>query len=238
MAATVPVARNPPGRVSGGAAGGQSNPAPAAGGSGARAWKRAFDVAAALAAVPAAVAVIGIAAAAIRFSSPGPVFFRQWREGYQGRWFAVWKLRTMHVDAGERLERHLAESAAARLEWERTCKLRRDPRVIAGAGSFLRRSSLDELPQLWNVLRGEMSLVGPRPLPRYHVERYGSEFRALRRSVRPGITGLWQVSARGAGDLRVQETLDRAYIEGWSLRLDANVLARTLAAVIGGRGAY
>lgn len=185
-----------------------------------------------------ALPLIGAFALWIRRVSPGPAFYTQEREGYGGKTVRVLKLRTMYPDAATRLARHLEENLEARAEWERYFKLKDDPRILPGVGHFLRRTSLDELPQFWHVLTGEMSLVGPRPFPRYHLEKFSPDFRALRHSVRPGITGLWQVSARSDGDLEVQEALDTYYIRNWSPWLDLYLLVRTVVVVLGGRGAY
>ena len=113
-----------------------------------------------------------------------------------------------------------------------------DPRILKGVGNFLRKSSLDELPQLWNVLRGEMSLGGPRPFPHYHLEQFEGDFRRMRRRVLPGMTGLWQVSARSDGDLAVQAKLDTYYILNWSIWLDLSLLCHTFQAVVSRKGAY
>lgn len=174
---------------------------------------------------------------AIMAVSPGSPFFAQVREGEGGRRFRMLKLRTMHRDAEARLKAHLDSSAIARGEWSQHYKLRDDPRILPVIGKFLRKSSLDELPQLWHILRGQMSLVGPRPFPHYHLEGFNPEFRTLRRSVRPGLTGLWQVEARSDGDLMVQEKLDTFYIRNWSLWLDIHILMRTFVAVVRGGGA-
>ena len=200
--------------------------------------KRTLDLAAASGGLLVCAPLLGVCALWIRKASPGSPFYTQEREGRDGTTLRILKLRTMFPNADEMLEAHLAGDPEAREEWERFCKLKHDPRILPGVGHFLRKTSLDELPQLWNVLRGEMSLVGPRPFPRYHLEGFGPRFRALRSRVKPGLTGLWQVSDRADGDLEVQEALDTYYIRNWSLWLDLYILARTVRAVLFPRGAY
>jgi Undecaprenyl-phosphate galactose phosphotransferase WbaP len=200
--------------------------------------KRGLDLAVAVPLGLGMLPVLLIAAAWIRLVSRGSALFTQEREGLHGKTIRIWKLRTMYDDADDRLKELLARDPAAQAEWSRYYKLRNDPRILPGVGTFLRRTSLDELPQLWNVLRGEMSLVGPRPFPDYHLEAFNAEFLALRRRVPPGLTGLWQVSARSEGDLEQQERLDTSYVHNWSLWLDLYLLAKTTRVVLTGRGAY
>ena len=200
--------------------------------------KRAMDLALAGALGLLSLPVIALAAVWIKAVSPGSAFYIQRREGEHGRTISVPKLRTMYPGADDLLAEHLLSSPAARAEWETHCKLRDDPRILPGIGRLLRRTSLDELPQLFSVLKGEMSLVGPRPFPAYHLDRFDARFRAFRARVKPGLSGLWQVTARSEGDLRVQQELDTYYIRNWSLWLELVILARTVSAVLRGRGAY
>jgi Undecaprenyl-phosphate galactose phosphotransferase WbaP len=201
-----------------------------------RRTKRVFDVVFALLlgliAVPAALLI----AAAIKLDSPGPVFFVHTRIGRGNRRFRLWKFRSMVTDAGEVLQRHIDAHPGLALEWRLTHKLRNDPRVTR-VGRLLRKTSLDELPQLWNVLRGDMSMVGPRPIVEAEVAKYGPSF-ALYSQVLPGLTGLWQVSGRNDTTYRERVELDSRYIRNWTLAADLNLLLRTVRVVLGGRGAY
>ena len=168
--------------------------------------------------------------------SPGPIFFGHRRIGRAQATFLAWKLRTMHVNAEQLLQQTLSQDLALQEEWRRHRKLRRDPRITR-VGRFLRRTSLDELPQLWNVLRGEMSLVGPRPIVEEEIADYGPDF-ALYCRVPPGITGLWQVSGRNMVTTRDRVRLDSYYVRNWSPWLDLHILARTAKVVLTGEGAY
>lgn len=183
------------------------------------------------------VPIIGIAAAAIKVVSPGPAFYAQERVGYKGKIIKVLKLRTMHIDSDRLLKEHLAANPEASEEWNTYFKLKNDPRIIPVIGHFLRKSSLDELPQLWNVTRGDMSLVGPRPFPQYHLDAFPTDFQQLRQQVVPGLTGLWQVSARSDGDVEVQQQLDTQYIQEPSLRKDLKIILKTIQVVLLQKGA-
>ena len=200
--------------------------------------KRVLDYAIAVPAALLSLPVLVIAALWILIVDGWPIFFTQERRGFRGRTIRVLKLRTMYRDAEARLENYLANNPEAREEWQRFFKLKKDPRVLPGVGTFLRRMSLDELPQIFNVLRGDMSLVGPRPFPEYHLAQFDRSFCEFRGTVAPGLTGLWQVSARSDGDLVVQKSLDSYYIRNWSLWLDLYILMRTFVTVIRGSGAY
>lgn len=200
--------------------------------------KRMMDLAVSVPLLVLAGPVILLAGLAVKLNSPGPAFYFQEREGLHGRRIRVWKIRTMVPDAEVVLQEYLARNPAAKREWAQYLKLRDDPRIVPRVGHLFRRFSLDELPQLWNIVKGEMSLVGPRPFPDYHLSRFPAAFRSLRRRVPPGLTGLWQVSARSDGDLAIQEELDTYYIRNWSLWLDIYLLSRTVTAVLFGKGAY
>jgi len=200
--------------------------------------KTAMDRAIALPLFIATLPLILLAAAWIKLTSRGPAFYCQRREGFGGERLTVWKLRTMLANGDSLLDDWLQTHPKDRDYWNLHFKLPHDPRVLPLIGRLLRRTSLDELPQLWSVIKGDMSLVGPRPLADYHTEHLSPEFRTLRTRVLPGLTGLWQVSTRSDGDLTALEALDTYYIRNWSPWMDLYIVARTVAAVISGRGAY
>ena len=180
--------------------------------------------------------LICLIALLVRLDSPGPIFYGQRRLGQHGRPFTAWKFRSMVVNGDQVLSEFLATHPGCRDEWEQERKLKRDPRVTR-IGRLLRRTSLDELPQLWNVLRGQMSLVGPRPIVGDEIRYYADKFELYKR-VLPGITGLWQVSGRSDVTYTERVNLDAYYVRNWSIWLDIYILLRTVWVVLMGDGAY
>ena len=198
--------------------------------------KRIADVVLALCGILLLAPFFIICYVAMVLFSPGPVLFRHQRVGFNGRRFDCLKFRTMSVDAAERLRRHLENDPAAAAEWVATRKLRNDPRVTP-IGAMLRKSSLDELPQLFNVLKGDMSIVGPRPVTEEELSRYSDAVNAYF-SCRPGITGLWQVSGRSTTTFQRRVVLDSYYAHHWSMVLDAKIIMATIPAVCFSNTAY
>ena len=197
---------------------------------------RVLDVTLAVTALIILAPLMAIVAAVIYILDPGPVIFAHQRIGHGGRSFPCLKFRSMVVDADARLRNLLETSAEARAEWERDHKLRDDPRVI-GIGRFLRKTSLDELPQLWNVVRGDMSLVGPRPIVVGEISRYGRYFEHYC-AVRPGITGLWQVGGRNDVSYRRRVAYDVTYSRARSCAMNVKIIAYTVPSVLFQRGSY
>lgn len=174
--------------------------------------------------------LIGFLALAVRLAGPGSVIFSHERVGFGGRSFRCYKFRSMVPDAEAALARYLADNPAARREWDASRKLADDPRITP-IGRFLRVTSLDELPQLFNVLKGEMSLVGPRPIVADEAQYYGEHY-ADYLSARPGMTGLWQVSGRSDVSYAQRVDLDARYVAGWSFLEDVAILFKTLKVVV------
>ncbi len=202
-----------------------------------RALKRGFDLVISISLLPILLPLMGIVGIAIKLDSKGPVFFSHERIGQNGKPIRVLKFRSMYEDAKERLENILSSDPEARKEWERNFKLKNDPRVTR-IGKFLRKTSLDELPQIINVIKGEMSLVGPRPVVREELEKYYKDMSEYYLLVKPGITGLWQVSGRSDTDYTYRVELDAWYVLNWSLWLDIVLLFKTIKAVLKREGAY
>ena len=197
---------------------------------------RAIDVAIAFALVVCLLPVLAGVALLVFVTDPGPVLFSHTRKGKGGQSFKCLKFRSMVLDADLKLHELLARDPAARAEWDRDHKLRIDPRITR-IGAFLRRSSLDELPQLFNVLRGDMSLVGPRPIVEAEVARYGRYIHYYYR-VRPGVTGLWQVSGRNNTTYRRRVALDVMYTRRKSTGLNFKIMMMTLPSVFASKGAF
>ena len=172
----------------------------------------------------------------IKLSSHGPVFYKHRRVGLDGKEIWIWKFRTMAYNADTALRQRLENDPELQMEWGTSFKLKQDPRVTA-IGKFLRRTSLDETPQIWNVLKGEMSLIGPRPIVTEEIALYGDEFE-IYKQVLPGITGLWQISGRNDLPYQDRVKLDVYYIQNWSIWLDIHILMHTIMATLLARGAY
>lgn len=193
--------------------------------------KRVFDVLFALLILPVVLLVIVVVGPVMIFSGEGSnFFFGHRRVGQNGRVFKCWKIRTMVKDAETKLRKHLAENPEAAAQWARDHKLDNDPRITR-MGNFLRKTSLDELPQIWNVLRGEMSFVGPRPIVRMELHKYGA-VRTAYTSVRPGVTGLWQVSGRNDISYAERVALDLDYVKNINFLTDLKLIAMTILVVV------
>jgi exopolysaccharide production protein ExoY len=198
--------------------------------------KRLIDIVIALSGIVLLAPLLIICFVATRITSPGPALFRHKRVGFNGRYFDCLKFRTMVMDAPERLQQLLGSDPIAAAEWAANRKLRYDPRITA-IGAILRKSSLDELPQLFNVLRGDMSVVGPRPVTEEELVRYASSKSAYL-ACRPGITGLWQVSGRSTTTYNKRVACDTFYARNWSMALDAKILIVTIPSLMLSDSAY
>ena len=199
--------------------------------------KRVFDVVFSVFAMLSVLPFFLIIPVIIYFVSPGPVFFTHNRIGFRGKTFPCLKFRTMVMDAEPVLESHFEKYPEARKEFAEHRKLKNDPRIIPFVGSFLRKTSLDELPQFLNVFRGEMSVVGPRPVTQDELQGYG-EATSRYKSARPGITGLWQVSGRSDLSFTQRVELDSRYVSNCSLQSDLWLIAKTIGVLLNRRGAY
>jgi lipopolysaccharide/colanic/teichoic acid biosynthesis glycosyltransferase len=199
--------------------------------------KRLIDCMLAVIGLIVSAPLIGCCVVLIKWIDPGPALFRHRRIGRSGKTIEILKLRSMYLEAETMLERCLARDPQARAAWCEKFKLEDDPRVLPIIGKLMRRWSLDELPQMWNVLRGEMSLVGPRPLPEYHLDALPERFRRARQQLLPGLTGAWQIAVRSNGDVKALVQLDSYYLQNWSVALDLYILCATIPALIRGNGA-
>ena len=199
-------------------------------------YKRIFDLICTIFGGLLILPIIAIVALLVAIDNKGNVIFAHRRIGKDGKEFPCYKFQSMVPNAQEILQDYLAKNPAARKEWEESFKLTNDPRVTK-LGGFLRKTSLDELPQLWNVIKGDMSLVGPRPIVKKEIERYGEYFREYA-MVLPGITGMWQASGRSDTTYEERVEMDTWYVRNWSVWLDIMYLAKTFTAVLFGKGAY
>jgi undecaprenyl-phosphate galactose phosphotransferase len=199
--------------------------------------KRIFDVFFSLLILTAGAPVFIVIALIVRCSSKGSIFYSHERIGRGGIPFRCYKFRTMHPDADIRLEEILKSDPYKKKEWEKNRKLRTDPRLIS-VGAFLRRTSLDELPQFWNVLKGELSIVGPRPVVREEIVKHFGPRANKILSIRPGLTGIWQVSGRSNTSYARRVALDEQYVDTRSFWLDMKLIALTIPRIFSQNGAY
>lgn len=197
---------------------------------------RVFDVTLILLALPFILFVFLIISIMIVLDSRGGVIYKQTRIGKGGLKFKAYKFRTMVLDADQVLQRYLDDSPELKAEWLATHKLKRDPRVTR-VGAILRKVSLDEMPQFWNILKGDMSLIGPRPIVEAEIEKYGGCF-DLYKQARPGLTGLWQVSGRSDTSYMQRVELDEFYLLNRNFKLDIQILLKTVYVVLSRKGAY
>jgi len=201
-----------------------------------RAIKRLVDVILIIIFTPILLPMLGIIALAIKLDSPGPVLYHQKRIGLNGSEFRMWKFRSMVLNAETLLENYLGQDPELRSEWERNFKLKHDPRITR-VGNILRSTSLDEMPQLWNVMRHEMSLIGPRPIVSDEVSLYKYDFE-IYKQVLPGMTGMWQISGRNNLSYEERVNLDVYYVQNWSIWLDLHILLHTIVTTLQSKGAY
>jgi exopolysaccharide production protein ExoY len=192
--------------------------------------KRALDIAVASVALVLLAPLLLMTGLLIKVTMGGPVLFAHSRIGLNGKVFRCYKFRTMVNNAEERLRRYLDQDPSVAREWQETCKLAQDPRVTS-LGQILRKASIDELPQLINVLRGDMSCVGPRPITAIELQRYGARAADYLKT-RPGLTGLWQVSGRNSLSYASRVELDGLYVSNWTMLLDLAILIRTIPAIL------
>ncbi|WP_456460213.1 sugar transferase [Desulfurobacterium sp.] len=201
-------------------------------------WKRSFDIVFSVFAILITLPIMIPIAIAIKLTDRGSIFFGHNRVGYKGELFKVLKFRSMYPDAEERLKKILEEDPEARKEWERTFKLKNDPRVTP-IGKILRKTSLDELPQFFNVLRGDMSVVGPRPVVEEELRKYYKDKAKYYLSVKPGVTGYWQVEGRSDVDnYEERVNMDVWYVQNQSFLLDIKIILKTIWVMLTGKGAY
>jgi Undecaprenyl-phosphate galactose phosphotransferase WbaP len=203
---------------------------------GSRIAKRMIDLTCATALAILLLPIIAVISLFVAVESGFPVFYSQERLGHGGQTFHIWKFRTMVRNSAEVLEQCLANRPELRQEWTENRKLRKDPRLTR-VGGVLRKASLDELPQLWNVIKGDMSLVGPRPIIDAEVVKYQESY-SLYTKITPGLTGLWQVSGRNSTTYAERVAFDTYYVRNWSVWMDVYLLAKTVSVVLTGRGAY